>query len=92
MKDSIEDSKPHIHLSFSEHKAIKHWVNLVDCFASNENSGKELCESYAVSILTNYFNVFITCDISGKFKSKKMSGSSTYNKYNVGTTLPCRII
>ena len=49
MTDAIADGKPHINLSFSEHKAIKHWVNHVECFASNESSGRELCESYAVS-------------------------------------------
>ncbi|KAL5251307.1 hypothetical protein ACHWQZ_G016860 [Mnemiopsis leidyi] len=47
MRDAVAAGKPHLNLSFSEHRAIKQWVNLVECFACGGSSGKDLCETYA---------------------------------------------
>ena len=48
MRDAVSSGKPHINLSFSEHRAINQWVNYVECFASDVSSGRDLCETFAV--------------------------------------------
>jgi len=47
LEEAEAASLPHVHLSFSEHKALFSWVNHIACFARAPPSGLQLCDTFA---------------------------------------------